>query len=152
MKKLMFFLLSITIIILIITLEGGRVAAYMQLSAFLLVTLGILFSTMFSFSFKEIRGTFMDSFSEKTDATKLNIYKRGYIVSKLMSKLSIYWSLIGVLLGIIYVLSHLETPERLGVGLAMALVSALYGLIYSGTLFIPMGHVLIKKIQDIKEN
>ena len=48
------------------------------------------------------------------------------------------FGLLGTVLGLIMVLGNLSEPEKLGLGIAQAFLTTLYGIIFSGLIFNPM--------------
>lgn len=151
MKKLLYIFLTIMTLVGIVMVEGGRIGQYLSISAFLVVTIGILFSTLFSYSIQEISNAFRDSFSENRLSSHSESYKKSYDITRNMAKLALLWGWVGVLLGVISALANARSLSELGVPISMCLTSMLYGLLYSCMLFLPMSHKLQIKCLDTKD-
>jgi chemotaxis protein MotA len=50
--------------------------------------------------------------------------------------------MMGTLVGLINMLGNLSDPEQLGIGMSLALLTTLYGVLFSNSLFIPIGNRL----------
>ena len=50
--------------------------------------------------------------------------------------------MMGTLVGLINMLGNLSDPEQLGIGMSLALLTTLYGVLFSNALFIPIGNRL----------
>ena len=75
-------------------------------------------------------------------------YKQTQLFSA-MGKFSPAFGIVGTLIGLINILSSLEnSPKNIGIGLAIALTSALYGLILANIIFKPIS----EKLQERAEN
>lgn len=48
------------------------------------------------------------------------------------------WGMVGTLIGLVQMLRHLEDPRQIGSGLAIALLTTLYGALFSNLLCIPL--------------
>lgn len=151
MKKLIYMFLTIVTLAGIVMVEGGQLSQYISVSAFLVVTLGMLFSTLFSCSFQEILNAFRDSFSETLLNGHSASYKKSCDIARNMAKLSMLWGWVGVLLGMISVLGNARSLSEIGVPISMCLTSMLYGLLYSCILFLPMSHRLQLKWLGTKD-
>ncbi|MBP6217639.1 MAG: MotA/TolQ/ExbB proton channel family protein [Oligoflexales bacterium] len=68
-----------------------------------------------------------------------------------MSKLSPGVGMIGTLLGLIKMLSQLADPETIGSGMALALVTTLYGLLLGNILYGPFGEKIAIEAEKIRE-
>ena len=69
-----------------------------------------------------------------------------------MSKLCPGVGMIGTLFGLIHMMSHLDDPTKLGGGMAMAMITTLYGLILGTCLYGPCGEKIIIEADKILEN
>ncbi len=151
MKKLFWVLLSMLVFLAVFILEGGSLSQLIGPTVIIVMFLGVLFSTLFSFSMAELINVFKDSFSEGECSNKLNNYHKGLLIIKNLEAATMFWSWTVVIMATILVLSRLTTPDKLGPSLAVAFLSLLYGYGIRAALFIPMGHSLQKKILSIKE-
>lgn len=150
MKKLFWVLLSILVILVVFILEGGALTQLVGPTVIILLSSGVLFSTLFSFSLGELVDTFKDAFSEGEFPDKLNNYHKGLLIVKNLATATFFWSWTVLIMAAILVLSHLATPDKLGPSFAVAFLSLLYGFGIKAALFIPMEHSLQKKILLIK--
>ncbi|WP_022667365.1 motility protein A [Desulfospira joergensenii] len=55
---------------------------------------------------------------------------------------------VGTLVGLVNVLNHMGSPEMIGKGVATALLTTFYGLIYANLIFLPMGKKLAEKTRQ----
>lgn len=56
--------------------------------------------------------------------------------------------IIGAVLGLIHVMGNLTDTSKLGSGIAVAFVATIYGVASANLLFLPIGNLLKKRIQD----
>lgn len=64
-------------------------------------------------------------------------------VMKLMSQLSPAFGMIGTLIGLVILLQNLDDPSKIGPAMAVALITTLYGSVFSNVLFLPWYNKLI---------
>lgn len=152
MKKLFWVVLSIFVFFAAFILEGGYAAQLVGPDVFIPLTLGVLSSTLFSFSFSELVNTFKDCFSEDESSNNLNNYHMGLLIVKNLESATLFWSWTLVIMATILILSNLTTPDKLGPSFAVAFLSLLYGYGTKAALFIPMKNSLHKKILSLQEN
>ena len=69
-----------------------------------------------------------------------------------MAKLCPGVGMIGTLFGLIHMLSHLDDPTKLGGGMAMAMITTLYGLILGTCIYGPWGEKITIEADKILEN
>ena len=55
-----------------------------------------------------------------------------------LAKLATAFGFVGTIIGLINVLNHLGSPEQIGQGMALALLTTFYGLLFSNFLFLPL--------------
>ncbi len=65
-----------------------------------------------------------------------------------MGSLAPAFGMIGTLIGLIQMLSQLDDPDQLGGGMAVALITTLYGALAANLLFIPMSNKLKVKSEE----
>lgn len=70
----------------------------------------------------------------------------------LASQLSIAGGIIGTLIGLICMLATMKNPSTIGPSMAVALITALYGIFLSELVFQPLKHALITKSAEVCEN
>jgi chemotaxis protein MotA len=49
------------------------------------------------------------------------------------------FAMVGTLIGLISMLSHMESPDQIGAGMAVALVCTFYGALFANLVFLPLG-------------
>lgn len=75
-------------------------------------------------------------------------HKGGYTVLAAMGGYSPTLGILGTVMGLINVLSHLSEPEKLGHSIAVAFIATLYGVAFANLVWLPMG----KKLQAKSES
>src|SRR5690554_527423 len=77
-------------------------------------------------------------------------HSRGQKIMSTMGQLSPAFGMIGTLIGLIQMLSQLDDPGNLGSGMAVALITTLYGALMANLLFIPLANKLrVRSEQEI---
>jgi len=69
-----------------------------------------------------------------------------------MSKLCPGVGMIGTLIGLIHMLSNISDPSKLGGGMAMAMITTLYGLVLGTCLYGPWGEKVAIEAEKVLEN
>jgi len=72
-------------------------------------------------------------------------HKKGQRQFELFATLGPAWGMIGTLLGLIMMLANLDDPDALGPGMAVALITTLYGSFLANLLFTP----LVTKLKEL---
>jgi flagellar motor component MotA len=147
MKKLFLLLLSVLGLLVAFILEKGSLSPLRPVAtAVIPLFLGILFTTMFSFQFKEIINTFKSAFSEETNSNNIREYHKSLLIVKNLQSSTTFWAGTILIMAIIQLLCDLTTPEKMGPSVAAALTALLYGFGLRAVFLIPMEHNLNKKI------
>jgi flagellar motor component MotA len=107
---------------------------------------GVLFTTMFSFKFKEIVNTFKSAFSDATDSGLIRDYRKNLLIVKNLQSATTFWAATIIVLAIIQLLSNLTALNKIGPAVAAALSALFYAFFLRAALFIPMENSLNKKI------
>ena len=77
-------------------------------------------------------------------------HDKGQSVFNTMGKLAPSFGLIGTLIGLVHMLSQLNDPDELGSGMAIALLTTLYGALLANLFFIPLaGKLKMRSEQEI---
>lgn len=77
-------------------------------------------------------------------------HRLGQKIFEQMGALSPAFGMIGTLIGLIAMLGDLDDPDQIGMGMAVALITTLYGSVASNLLFLPIGGKLgIKSAEEI---
>lgn len=77
-------------------------------------------------------------------------HKKGKGILEAFEKFAPAWGMIGTLVGLILMLANLDDPDALGPGMAVALITTLYGSLLANLVFGPLGGKLgIKSDQEI---
>jgi chemotaxis protein MotA len=74
-------------------------------------------------------------------------HKEGQEMFKALGGYAPTFGIIGTVMGLINVLSHLSEPEKLGHSIAVAFIATLYGVASANILWLPMGNKLKVKTQ-----
>jgi chemotaxis protein MotA len=72
-------------------------------------------------------------------------HKGGYAVLEAMGGYSPTLGILGTVMGLINVLSHLSEPEKLGHSIATAFIATLYGVAFANLVWLPLGKKLKQK-------
>lgn len=75
-------------------------------------------------------------------------HKKGQGQMELFATMGPAWGMIGTLLGLIMMLANLDDPDALGPGMAMALITTLYGSIMANWIFTPLAIKLKERSKD----
>ena len=65
-------------------------------------------------------------------------HKKGKMMMEAFATLAPAWGMIGTLVGLILMLANLDDPDALGPGMALALITTLYGSLMANLIFSPM--------------
>ncbi|HCD72026.1 MAG TPA: motility protein A, partial [Thermovirga lienii] len=83
---------------------------------------------------------------------EIDITERRYAVSKrafdLMAELAPAFGMLGTLIGLIQMLRNLDTPEALGPGMAVALITTFYGSFIANVIAIPISKKISARASD----
>ena len=74
-------------------------------------------------------------------------HKQGYSILEAMGGFAPTMGIIGTVMGLVNVLSHLSDPENLGHSIAVAFIATLYGIATANLLWLPFGKKLKEKSQ-----
>ncbi len=75
----------------------------------------------------------------------------GQKIVKSMSSLAPAFGMIGTLVGLVLMLKKLDDPSKIGVGMAVALITSLYGAVLANLVFIPLeGKLKFKTAGEVK--
>jgi len=72
-------------------------------------------------------------------------HKKGKSIMETFALLAPAWGMIGTLIGLILMLAELDNPDALGPGMALALITTLYGSLMANLVFTPMAGKLDAK-------
>ena len=75
-------------------------------------------------------------------------HKKGHGQMDAISSLAPAWGMIGTLIGLILMLASLDDPDKLGPGMALALITTFYGSIMANLVFIPLSTKLKERTKD----
>jgi chemotaxis protein MotA len=77
-------------------------------------------------------------------------HQKGQDIFSSMGQLSPAFGMIGTLIGLIQMLTNLESPDSLGPGMATALITTFYGIIFANLFFIPItGKLKMRSEEEI---
>jgi len=78
-------------------------------------------------------------------------HSKGKSIMEAFATLAPAWGMIGTLIGLILMLASLDDPDALGPGMALALITTLYGSLMANLVFTPMaGKLGMKSKQEIQ--
>lgn len=117
-------ILAVITVIAVILIEGGNIPAFIALSPFLLVLFVPFFCVLAVYRFKAIVRACTDPFTGKKPDGKSED------VCRLFEKLFIGTGVLGTLIGVVFVLSRLGDPAKMGPALAVSLLSSVYGVLF----------------------
>lgn len=73
---------------------------------------------------------------------------KGRSIMGTMGQLAPAFGMIGTLIGLIQMLSQLDDPSKLGAGMAVALITTLYGTLLANLIFIPLADKLKERSEE----
>ena len=77
-------------------------------------------------------------------------HRIGQRIFEQMGQLSPAYGMIGTLIGLIAMLGALDKPEQVGMGMAVALITTLYGAVFSNLIFLPIaGKLRLKSDEEV---
>jgi len=68
-------------------------------------------------------------------------------ILKTLAKLAPVFGFVGTIMGLINILGHLGEPTEIGKGMALALLTSFYGLLFANFLFMPLGKKLAEYVK-----
>ena len=75
-------------------------------------------------------------------------HEMGQKILKSMAAYSPAFGMVGTVIGLIQMLQNLSDPSQIGVGMAVALVTTLYGVVFANLLYIPIAGKLETRTRD----
>jgi hypothetical protein len=145
MKKTYFLYLVLFIAVLVyVMIVVGCVGCFLDIGSLLMVLLCTLFMLKANYSFGEMGRYFSCAFSCKNPW--IVDIKNGIIFFKTMQKYLFISGGLGVLMGMIGMLAMLEDPNKIGAGMALALITVLYSLFFNMAVAIPFKIGLEKQL------
>ena len=145
--KIVFAFLGVSTVVITCLLEGANLKNYVQGSPFMIVVGGTLFFTLAHHSFAQVRAAFQAAL--RGDALNAEEATRHLLVLSTARMLAQALGAIGFLLGIVHVLGHLSDPTKVGPGIAVSLLSTLYGLILSELILGPLKNRVSARVDDV---
>jgi len=64
-----------------------------------------------------------------------------------LAKFAPAFGFVGTIIGLIYILNHMSDPNQIGPGMAMALLTTLYGLLFANLCFLPLAKKLSEHVR-----
>ncbi len=122
---------------------SGNLGFYFDIPSLIMVvgTTFVLLASTFSFS--EMGGAFRTAFSSDTDNGNC---AKALVFFTAMRNYLILSGLTGVFLGLIALLGNLEDSSMIGRGMALALITVLYGIFFSLLIAFPMMWMVKKRM------
>jgi flagellar motor component MotA len=132
---------------------GGKMGHFLNLPSFLLVVLAALTMLRGSFSFREMgrafKAAFEDSEGRSTPASREEI-KNGIQFFRTMQVYLIVSGFLGTVIGAMAMLGALEMSVRVGRGASLALLTLLYGIIFTLLIPVPFRAGLEKRLNRLE--
>lgn len=153
MKKFYFLVIIIFGAVLFLTgwisvgFEG--VSIYFDIFSIVLLLVCPMVLLLANFSLSDIRKYFTIGF-KKENIEPVDL-KNGIVFFTALQRYFILSGLLGVFIGVIAILAWLSTPEIIGSGLALALITVLYSIILSMGIAIPFKTGLQKRLNEISK-
>lgn len=145
MKKTFLVLFSLFLILGAFIIEGGPITTLFCFSAFVPIFLGTLITTLFSFSWAEIKSAFQHAFAGTGSTAAAAIYQRDLQVIRSMSGAIMIWAITMIILAFIAILSMVTEINEIGPHVAVAFTSLLYAFTTRAVLLFPM-EIRLKKM------
>jgi flagellar motor component MotA len=147
LMKIMFSVLGLGIITTACLLEGAHLKNYVQGPAFMIVVGGTFFLTLGHHSVAHVRAAFQavlvgDTLSVEEATRHILVFSTARMIAQALGA-------IGFLLGLVHVLGHLSDPTKIGAGLAVSLISTLYGLILAELILGPLKNRVSSSVADV---
>ncbi|MFY0544405.1 MotA/TolQ/ExbB proton channel family protein [Brevibacillus sp. H7] len=73
---------------------------------------------------------------------------RGYTLISKAGEVAPAWGMVGTIIGLVLMLQQLNDPEKLGPGIALALITTFYGVILANLILIPIANKLLRLSED----
>jgi flagellar motor component MotA len=146
MKKtyMIFMILTLGILLGGIFVNGVSPLLFIDGAGFAMVVAPTILLLLSTFSWKEIGRAFAIGFRENSDVAEL---KQGFLFFQAAQKYLLFAGLIGFLMGFIVLLSFGKLgDERVGAGLALALVTMMYALILLFLVVFPFKNGIKKRL------
>jgi len=115
--------------------SGGRILSYLNIPSFLMVVGCTFVLLLINFSVREMGRCFAVGFRKK-DAAPEDL-KKGYVFFRSMQLYLLLSGLLGTMIGATAMLANLRDSSAIGWGAALALITLLYGIIFSMGITIP---------------
>lgn len=146
MKKTLLVLFSLLLILGVFILEGGSVRTLLCASSFIPVFLGTFITTLFSFSWTEMKDAFRHAFSVQDSGLSRDVLNRDVQVVRSMSGAIMIWAVTIIILALIAILSSVTEMDELGPHIAVAFTALLYAYMTRTILLYPMETRLTRKL------
>lgn len=146
MKKTFLVLFSLLLILGFFILEGGSVRTLLCASSFIPVFLGTFITTLFSFSWAEMKDAFRHAFSDQESVLSREVLNRDVQVIRSMSGAIMIWAVTIIILALIAILSSVTKMDELGPHIAIAFTALLYACMTRTILLYPMETRLTHKL------
>jgi chemotaxis protein MotA len=93
------------------------------------------------------RYTIFKTLERRYDSYLENRQSQGDLINSMIKLLPVF-GFIGTIIGLINVLNHMTSPEMIGKGVATALLTTFYGLLYANILCLPIAKKLIERTKQ----
>jgi flagellar motor component MotA len=115
----------------------------------LIVLCGVFCGTIGSHPVKTIGNAFRDVFSSDIESEERAL--QGHQVFSNMSKYAIVSGLVGMMIGLISLLSNMEDPSAIGPAMGVALLNPFYGVLVGMFFFHPLANACLSRKNIVVE-
>jgi flagellar motor component MotA len=144
--KVIYGILGVAMIFMVNALEGGN-AHWLRHDAALLLVLGPTFLlTLVHHSERELGATLKAAFGSGPLSRAEGARHAAILSTPRRIAIGLGW--VGFGIGMIHVFKHLDTPKKLGAGIAMAFITTLYALVLSEFLFAPLVNRIWSRVEN----
>jgi len=151
MKKTYIFIILIAMVILVLAIYigSGSIPLFLSAPSIMLTLILSLLLTLSTFSPSEIVDFFMIAFRKNT--TNIPKIRNGIHFFKTFQSYLILSALFSFIMGIILILANLDDPEKIGPGIAVALLTIFYSLVLMLLITTPFKAGLRRMLNEISE-
>lgn len=152
MRKFAFIplLMAAGLIISAVLFGGASLLVFFDIPSLIICAVVPFFLLLINFNFNEIVRAFRCSDDRFT--TDVNEIKKALVLFKCLEKQIFLMGGIGTFLGLIAMLANIDSMEMVGRGLALALITIFYSLLFNAFLVTPKQTGLKQRLIDAEKN
>ncbi len=133
-----------------IIVSGARLTQFINLPSFIMVAGCTFVLLLANFNLREMGRAFTVGFRKKEESPE--DLKKGYIFFKSMRLYLIISGLLGTITGAMAMLVNLRDSSRIGNGVSLAILTLLYGIVFSTLITIPFTTGIKKRLIEQGES